>query len=479
MSEYIRLKETFCIRKWEDVYILIDSESGEHFELEEKQVDVLLKCDGTLVRQEIVKLFDYSGAGEFIDNLLEEDVLASSPSPHKREEPIVRSETTRLPLTDALLEFTGVCNLECEHCYNARFNTSYWVKQQLSLESWKTIINQMDHLGIRRIQLSGGEPFTSEFWDEITAYTKSKRIFIDAIASNATLINGDIAQRLKELMGNYGAVYVSLDGITAKQHDLLRGTGAFERTIRGIRILEKYAVNVVINTMFIQPNKDSMLQFHQFILNEFSNVKGWRIGCPKILGRYVGNWRSLYVPFSEAVNIFVEILEHYFKDDATYRLEMSDFFRTEVLHYGWETYSLSEHPCSYAVNNCTIKPNGDVVFCSSLEGYEGAYLGNVKEKPLVDIWYSGTHMKFQSLSIKEIPECASCKFVRLCGGGCRSNAWLTYKDIYRPDPRACLAMRTIDERVIPLLPKPLQEEWKRLVISDGQEPKWDALGDVL
>ncbi len=475
--KFVTLHENFCIRKWESTFILIDSLSGDHFELDEKQTKVLLACNGTLTKRELTKRFNYPGVEEFITNLLRMKVLIETSE--RRQGPILRSITSKLPLTDALLEFTGVCNLECKHCYNARFNSEFWIKQELPLQEWKKLIDQMDALGIRRIQLSGGEPFTKEYWDEIVAYAKSKRIFIDAIASNGTLINDKIAQRLKELMGRYGAVYISLDGVTAEQHEQLRGPGTFARTLQSIRLLEEHEINVVINTMMIRPNKSAMIEFHEFIMNRFSNIKGWRIGCPKILGRYISSWKEFYVPFSEAVKIFVDILERYFLDNASYRLEMSDFFRTEVLEYGWEVYSLNDHPCSYAVNNCTVKPNGDIVFCSSLEGYKGAYLGNIKRKSLKKIWYSNTHMRFQALRIKDLPQCINCKFVQVCGGGCRSNAWLTYQDIYHPDPRACLSMKTINEKVVPLIPQNLQEEWKNLLLPEGKEPLWDEMGDIL
>lgn len=476
---FYALQETWCIRRWDQSYILIDTRSGDHFELTDDQAQVLLLCDGETDEEAILSRFDDPNAAEFLKNLLADEILRPSEVATRRSQPMVRSETNGLPLTDALLEITGVCNLKCKHCYNEKFNAKRWSDVELRVDEWQQVVHALDQLGVRRIQLSGGEPFISKKWQPLIEYTQAQQVFIDAIASNATLITDDIARTLGELMGQHGAIYISVDGINAEQHDALRGAGNFDRTVAGIQLLGRYNVNVVINTMLLRTNKDSLLEFPDFIQRTFTNVKGWRIGCPKILGRYQEYWEEFYVPFSAAVEVFVAVLRKYLADGATYRLEMSDFFRTEVLTLGWELYTREQHPCAYAVNNCTIKPNGDVVFCASLEGFAGAYLGNVRDQPLEQIWFSDKHMQYQALQIGDLQRCAACRYVQLCGGGCRSNAWLTYNDIMQPDPRACLSMLTLERDVVPLLPTALQEEWQQQLVLTGSAPVWDTLADVL
>ena len=135
------------------------------------------------------------------------------------------------------------------------------------------------------------------------------------------------------------------------------------------------------------------------------------------------------------------------------RLELSDFFRTDCLDVGFEDHQLEDNPCKYAMTNASIKPDGNVVFCASLEIHEPANFGNLVENGLDNVWYGQKHMNFRKLKIKDLPQCSKCRYLRVCGGGCRSNALLSYGDIKAVDPRACIAMKMLEEEILPLLPK--------------------------
>ncbi len=468
------------MREWQNVTILTNFQSGEYFELTNEQANVLQYCNGENELQTIIGVSPYKeDVTEFLNNLETDNIIYVDTEKIKTPKHIYKKSNTSFPLTDALFEITGYCNLQCKHCYNSEYNKESVIENELKITDWKNVVEQIDKLGIRRIQLSGGEPFTVDNWDDLVEYIKTHKIFIDCIASNATLITEDIAKQLSALMKSFGAVYISLDGIDKETHDTLRGSGNFEKTIQSIRLLEKYGVSVVINTMLIKQNKDSLLDFHSFIQNKFSNVKGWRIGCPRILGNYIKNHKDFYVKYTDAVNIFCELLKEYLQSDAVYRLELSDYFRSEVLEHGFEEYSLDTHPCEYAINNCTIKPNGDVLFCASLEEYEDAKIGNVKDKSLKDIWESETHKRIQNLKISDINFCPECKFVKVCGGGCRSNSFLANNTIVEPDFRACISMLNLEEEIIPILPEDLKIQWQGLLNKKGKIPLISTVEDVL
>jgi radical SAM protein with 4Fe4S-binding SPASM domain len=479
-EKYPILNDNFVIREWEKITILINFQNGEYFELTNEQAIVLQYCNGNNELKFILKTVSYAkDALEFLNNLETDNIISFNIEKRKIPKRITKKTDTNFSLTDALFEITGYCNLQCKHCYNSAYNKETVIKDELKINDWKNVVKQMDKLGIRRIQISGGEPFTVDNWHDLVRYIKNTKIFIDAIASNATLITEDIAKELATLMKTFGAVYVSLDGVNKETHDELRGIGNFDKTIQSIKLLEKHNVNVVINTMLINQNKDNLLDFHSFIQNKFSNVKGWRIGCPKILGNYVENYQDFYVKYTDAIDVFCKLLKKYLLNNATYRLEMSDYFRSEVLEYGFEEYSLVTHPCEYAIHNCTIKPNGDVLFCASLEGFEGAKLGNVKDIAIKKMWESETHNKIQNLKISDINFCPECKFVKMCGTGCRSNSFLANNTITEPDFRACISMLNLDKEIIPMLPKNLQKQWHGLLNKSGKIPLLNTIADVL
>jgi len=72
---------------------------------------------------------------------------------------------------------------------------------------------------------TGGEPLVRQDLFELLAYSQALG-FTNTLATNATLIDDDVARRLRR----FGVVIaaVSLDGFTAEQHDMVRGiAGSF------------------------------------------------------------------------------------------------------------------------------------------------------------------------------------------------------------------------------------------------------------
>ena len=145
------------------------------------------------------------------------------------------------------LDITNSCNLRCVHCYHPHHKN----EGALSLVEWKQILSQYKTL-IQRMKfrpavvVCGGEPLVSPLLWLILDYVKSEMPTAEiSILSNGTLVTDVIAERLK----HYPQVrfQVSLDGPDSHRHDQIRGTGNFEKALRGIRILRKngFGVNVL------------------------------------------------------------------------------------------------------------------------------------------------------------------------------------------------------------------------------------------
>ena len=203
--------------------------------------------------------------------------------------------------------------------------------------------------------------------------------------------------------------------------------------------------------MAVRHNLDQFDSLYDWMVAH-PNVKGWRIGLPKVLGRYASNHQKMEVSFEEVIAIFKRLLSRWLVDRPSFRLELSDFFRTDSLESGLEDHQPADNPCKYALTNLTIKPDGTAVFCASLEIHEPAILGNVVREGLAAVWYGKRHGDFRQGRIDQLPDCARCRYVRLCGGGCRSNALLSYGSIEARDPRACAAMQLLERDIIPELP---------------------------
>ena len=136
---------------------------------------------------------------------------------------------------------TRRCNLRCIHCYSNSADHDY--PDELTTEEGKILIADLADFGSPVILFSGGEPLLRPDLFELAQYAKDKGMRA-VISTNGTLINSEVAARLKEIGLSY--VGVSLDGLE-KTHDRFRGKkGAFAAAIEGIRNCRQAGVKVGI-----------------------------------------------------------------------------------------------------------------------------------------------------------------------------------------------------------------------------------------
>ncbi|MEV6978105.1 radical SAM protein [Kitasatospora sp. NPDC093806] len=63
------------------------------------------------------------------------------------------------------LEITGKCQLECSHCFAESGPTG--THGVMTMPDWREVIDQAADLGIRTVQLIGGEPTAYPGWADL------------------------------------------------------------------------------------------------------------------------------------------------------------------------------------------------------------------------------------------------------------------------------------------------------------------------
>ena len=145
---------------------------------------------------------------------------------YKSEEKIPKAlvESKRKPIPVVVWNITSKCNLKCVHCYANADGVS-------EFERASSFIDDLSSIKIPVLLISGGEPLMHKNIYEILEYAKSRGIQV-ALSTNGTLIDEEVAGRLKEIGVDY--VGVSLDGMK-ETHDFFRGVkGAFEKAVEGL-----------------------------------------------------------------------------------------------------------------------------------------------------------------------------------------------------------------------------------------------------
>lgn len=150
---------------------------------------------------------------------------------------------------------TSKCNLKCSFC-------NIWRKPNtatLPLSKAKNIIDGVSSLGCFYFSITGGEPLLVDYLFDLLLYARSSKIKYIHMVTNGYLLDADRAIKLKAAEIN--EISISIDG-DKEVHDKHRGmSGSYDKAIRAIENLKKYApkVKIVLNAMFFPEDPSKCL----------------------------------------------------------------------------------------------------------------------------------------------------------------------------------------------------------------------------
>jgi len=303
---------------------------------------------------------------------------------------------------------TRKCNLKCSHCYiNAEPRESI---NELTTEEAKNLIDQICEVSKPLLILSGGEPLLRQDIYELIRYGASKGLKM-GLGSNGSLIDDDIAQKLKE--AGIETVSISLDSHIPEQHDEFRGVkGSWEKAVNAIKALRKNGVLVQVNTTLTQQNYD-----------QIDNI----MSLAEKLG--VENFHLFFlVPTGRGVKItdispakYEEMIKKTFAKVARHKLNVRPSCAPQFMRIAKEmglNMSRWIRGCIAGLYYCRVYPNGDITPCP----YLPIKIGSIRENSFKEIWFNSEMFKtlrdYDSLKGK----CGFCEYRASCGG-CRARAY--------------------------------------------------------
>jgi radical SAM protein with 4Fe4S-binding SPASM domain len=327
-------------------------------------------------------------------------------------------------------EMTTACNLNCIHCHASGGKRA---PDELTTEEAKRLIGQLAQVSaFRMMAYTGGEPLVRPDLFELLAYSQALG-FTNTMATNATLIDDEVAERLR----HYGLVIaaVSLDGFDAETHDYVRGQpGTFEATLEGIRALRRAGILLHINITVMEYNLDQLEPLMSLVDELGTGILLMYQLVPVGRGRGIekaaldlGANERLIRFMAQAQRVTHAIMEPVAGPQYwPFLLQRSGIHSGPLLRLGEAVF----HGCSAGRGFVYVKPNGDVWPCPFIE----VNCGNVRETPFSSIWRTSPIL--QDLRRREEllqGRCGDCEYRRLCGG-CRGRAWATTGDYLAEDP---------------------------------------------
>jgi radical SAM protein with 4Fe4S-binding SPASM domain len=326
---------------------------------------------------------------------------AVKPRRYLLQEVLARCSRLSIP-AQAVLELTYRCNLHCVHCYVDIKETD-----ELTLNEWKEVIDQLKASGTIYLLLTGGEIMLRPDFLEIAAYSRSSG-FILGLMTNCTLVTPDMAQDIAELKFTY--VTTSLYGASAATHDAVtRVNGSFEKALEGIKLFADRGLTPLVQTVVLKQNLSELEQLEKLVTS--------------MGGR---------------TNIDIGILPSKTGDDFPFQYEPGV---AELVSCGWHpnTDNLTDNGvpglCKAGKAMCSISPRGDVFPCPMFS----LKLGNLRQSSFDKLWRLEPCAELRylrSMRRTDLYACNHCHLAAYCHR-CTGTAYLESGRIDGPSSSAC------------------------------------------
>lgn len=298
-------------------------------------------------------------------------------------------------------------------------------------ETLDTLINRiveyLDGEGIANISFQGGEPMLSGIDYFKNFINKMKQHNIEthySIQTNGTLITNEFAKFFKE---NNFLVGVSLDGYKENMDHFRIGPGidsVYKKVIEGINILKEENVDFNILTVITrQLAKHPKQLFDFYIDNDFEYIQ--LIPCLpafNIQDDGMSLTPELYASFY--CEFFKEWKKAYLKGKY---LNVNLFENLMAILEGYYPYQCGM--LGRCIAQYVIESNGDVYPCDfyCLDEYK---MGNICDQTIEELRSSNGTKRLMDNSYCEKKICESCRFVKICHGGCQRQNICYLKDDY-------------------------------------------------
>ncbi|HMD67738.1 MAG TPA: radical SAM protein [Chitinivibrionales bacterium] len=331
--------------------------------------------------------------------------------------------------------FTKKCNLKCKHCYSDAAEEC--AQDELSTGEAEKVLDEFAHLGIKLLIFDGGEPLCREDIFHLARYASGKGLRV-VVGSNGTLINMDMAEKLKS--SGIMAVQISIDGANARTHDWFRGEdGSFNKAMEGARACKatglpfQFGMTIRRGTLNEIPDMLKLAVDSGATAAEFFDLVQVQRVKREIPNEVLtpDERKKVMQWLAEAQRDCPIIIRVPGCPMYTLLLQEKDIQPKHFPAGLLKRIPYHGRGCAAGMPNgyLTILPNGDVIGCMLLQ----IKLGNVKKESITQIWNnSQILLRLRNRNLLE-GECGRCIYRDKCAG-CRGRAYEETGNALATDP---------------------------------------------
>jgi radical SAM protein with 4Fe4S-binding SPASM domain len=345
-------------------------------------------------------------------------------------------------------QITDNCNLRCTHCYQDESITYQATTEQL-IEMLDKFLDTMEKWHILpRVPLSGGEPLVSpSLWpllDHLQSYNQDHPV-ASAVLTNGTLVDRSAAETLATY-DVLGFVQVSLDGVRAETHDVVRGRGAFEKALRGIDYLREAGIPFHIHLVVHKNNYQDAYEItdlaeqlgadYVLVTRLVPFGRGKQMDDMLLTSQEV---RSLYSELGKITDRAFEKAVNHEKAVFVNRLrcDWPVVCAGDCLDSMFSLINRNGNHCQVGKKYIAVMPDGTCYACRRMP----VVVGNLLTQSFEEMWNHPFLWKMRKKYAHMKGKCAECPFntdTRLnftCMGGASCISYGAYGDPFMPDPQ--------------------------------------------
>jgi len=355
---------------------------------------------------------------------------------------VPRSSAQRRPVV--VWNSTRECNLACAHCYaSARSGPA---PDELDTSEALAMLDDLADFGVPAVLLSGGEPLTRPDLLELLEHGIERGLRM-TLSTNGTLLDDGLASALASLGITY--VGISIDGTEATHDRLRRKTGAWRRSVHGLRTLHDAGVRRGIRFTL---TPDTVTDLERVLA--FAEAERVERVCVYHLVPS-GRGRRLVDIEPEQRRAALECIFEFAVEHPTVEVLTVDnpSDGPALVHWLRERDPSAARRCRRALEWNRGAPYGPGVGLAAIDECGDVHVdqfsrhhsvGNVRVEPFSRIWSQPTDPYLRALrsTTRPLPKrCQACADQGLCGGGMRTRAEAMTGDPWGFDPSCTLEAR--------------------------------------
>lgn len=317
---------------------------------------------------------------------------------------------TRRSPASAYLHVTQRCNLSCKFCYSEDAGRN--ALPDPSLDHLLSSVDLLAALGVRRLVVSGGEPFLRDDLADLARHAVDSGMGQVVVLTNGLLVDEG---RLAPLSGLVSCVAVAFDGTSDAAAAHLRGRQSFSRLVRAVEAVRAAGIEARILPTLHGRN--------------LGDIDGYRRLADE-LGATL-SFSLLCAPAGELADY--ALTEGQMRELARRALEGVAISNDEVAPGPAGAALCARRSCGAGVTTLSVAADGTVYPCHMLHDPRLA-MGSAWAASPADIASSPVARSFLELDSAGFDRCGSCGSRVACGGGCRARALSSSGDLRGHDP---------------------------------------------